>query len=346
MTRRERERKQRPDPSEFSSRAADEVAHGEARDSRQDVPEGEQVQPLDSDALGLYLREIGRHRLLTAEEEVGLAQQIEAGVAAGRRLAAERRLSAAKRRELKRLCRQADAARDTMVRANLRLVVSIARRYLLTPLPLLDLIQEGNLGLMRAVDKFDWRRGFKFSTYATWWIRQAIQRGIADRARSIRLPVHVHELLYRIRRVESELEAQQGHAATIEEIAEEARLSAERVEELRGLASAVISLETPVAAEGETLLRDLVPDEKAARPFDQVLSDVGLEECRKALLTLNERERGILSLRFGLTGEEPHTLEEVGERFGLTRERIRQLEQLALAKLRHPSRSYAFRTDA
>src|SRR5207302_5497152 len=271
-----------------------------------------------SDALGKYLREIGRHPLLTAADEVALAKRIE---------------------------KSDEDATVRMVCANLRLVVSIARRYRSTGIPLLDLIQEGNLGLLRAVEKFDWRKGFKFSTYATWWIRQAIQRGIADRGRAIRLPVHVHELLVRVRRARSELGAQLGREATDEEVARAARLPLARVRGLRGLAANLLSLETPVGEAGEATLGEFVPDEAANVQFEDVLSGIGREELEKVLETLTERERTILALRFGLTGEAPLTLEEVGKRFGLTRERIRQLEAKALAKLRHPSRSAALRTE-
>jgi RNA polymerase sigma factor (sigma-70 family) len=299
----------------------------------------------DLDALGTYLREIGRYPLLNAAQEVELAKRIENGVKSAKRMSKDGAVNATKKRELQRTVRDGEMAKHDMVQANLRLVVSIARRYRATGIPLLDLVQEGNIGLMRAVDKFDWRKGFKFSTYATWWIRQAIQRGIADRGRAIRLPVHVHELLVRVRRARAELEAQYGREATDEEVARAARLPVARVRELRGLAANLLSLETPVGEAGEATLGEFVPDEAAAGQFDEVLSGIGREELEKVLSTLTEREQKILALRFGLTGEEPLTLEEVGRRFGLTRERIRQLEAKALAKLRHPSRSAALRTE-
>jgi len=266
-----------------------------------------------ADALGTYLREIGRHPLLTAADEVSLAKRIEKGD---------------------------EDATHRMVCANLRLVVSVARRYRSTGIPLLDLIQEGNLGLLRAVEKFDWRKGFKFSTYATWWIRQAIQRGIADRGRTVRLPVHIHEQLVRLRRERRELEATLGREATPDEIARAAGMSTARVLQLIGAGLAPISLETPVGDSGETTVGDFVSDERDEL-FADVMKSVGRQELERALSTLAERERMILALRFGLTGEEPMTLERIGERFGLTRERIRQLEAKALAKLRHPSRSGA-----
>ena len=266
-----------------------------------------------SDALGTYLREIGRHPLLTAADEVTLAKLIEKGD---------------------------DAATVRMVSSNLRLVVSIARRYRSTGIPLLDLIQEGNLGLLRAVEKFDWRKGFKFSTYATWWIRQAIQRGIADRGRTVRLPVHIHEQLVRLRRERRDLEATLGREAAPDELARAAGMPVTRVLQLLGAGLAPISLETPVGDSGESTIGDFVSDEKDEL-FGDVMRAVGRQELERALSTLPERERMILALRFGLTGEEPMTLERIGERFGLTRERIRQLEAKALAKLRHPSRSGA-----
>jgi len=271
-----------------------------------------------SDALGTYLREIGRHPLLTAADEVALAKRIE---------------------------KSDEDATVRMVCANLRLVVSIARRYRSTGIPLLDLIQEGNLGLLRAVEKFDWRKGFKFSTYATWWIRQAIQRGIADRGRTVRLPVHIHEQLVRLRRERRELEATLGREATPDELARAAGLSTARVLQLQGAGLAPLSLETPVGESGDTTIGDFVSDNKDEL-FTDVMRTVGRMELERALSSLPERERMILALRFGLTGEEPMTLERIGERFGLTRERIRQLEAKALAKLRHPSRSGALLTQS
>jgi len=302
--------------------------------------------PGDRDALGAYLHGVGRYPLLTAEREVELAKSIEAGERAAQRLSSPRKRDAKARHRDERVCREGDLAKDEMITANLRLVVAMARKYRWTGLPLLDLIQEGNIGLMRGVGKFDWRRGFKFSTYATWWIRQAIQRGVADRGRVIRLPVHIHELLLQIGRAKIELEGRYGREPTDREISRATWLPLERVRELRGIAANVLSLETPVGQEGDATLGDFVPDHEAGGQYDDILSGISRDEMLKVLATLNDRERRIVALRFGLTGEEPRTLEEVGKVFGLTRERIRQLEAKALAKLRHPSRSAALRVDS
>jgi RNA polymerase primary sigma factor len=311
----------------------------------------EQLRPADVerlqdlDALGAYLRGIGRFSLLTAEREVELAKLIEAGERADKRLLATRRPPAPKRRKDERVRRDGERAKDEMIQANLRLVVSMARRYRWTGLPLLDLIQEGNIGLMRGVSKYDWRKGFKFSTYATWWIRQAIQRGVADRGRVIRLPVHIHELLLRVGRARVTLKGELGREPTDQEVADAAWLPIDRVRELRGLAGHVLSLETPVGEDGDATLGEFVPDENAGVRYEEVLSGISRDEAMRVLATLNDRERRIVALRFGLSGEEPLTLEEVGKLFGLTRERIRQLEAKALAKLRHPSRSAALRIE-
>ena len=311
----------------------------------------DQIEPVaferspDLDTLGAYLNGVGRYPLLTAEREVELAKAIEAGERADKRIQARTKGDAHKRRKDLRLRAEGERAREEMINANLRLVIALARKYRWTGLPLLDLIQEGNIGLMRGVVKFDWRKGFKFSTYATWWIRQAIQRGVADRSRVIRLPVHVHELLLQISRAKISLESELGREATDAEIAKRAWIPYERVRELRRMGSYVLSLETPVGQEGDATLGEFVPDEAAGMRFDEVLAGISHDEAMKVLETLNERERKIIALRFGLNGQEPLTLEEVGKIFSLTRERIRQLEAKALTKLRHPSRSAALRIE-
>jgi len=297
------------------------------------------------DTLGAYLHGVGRYALLTAEREIQLAKAIEAGERAAKRIASMPKRNSVGRRNDERRRDNGDRAKDEMITANLRLVVAMARKYRWTGVPILDLIQEGNIGLMRSVDKFDWRKGFKFSTYATWWIRQAIQRGIADRGRVIRLPVHVHELLLRIGRTKIELEGTLGREPTDEEIALAAWLPVDRVRELRGLGSHALSLETPVGKTGDATIGEFVPDGNAEVGYDDVLAGIGRDEAMKVLATLNDRERRIIIMRFGLTGEEPMTLEQVGERFGVTRERIRQIEARALAKLRHPSRSSALQIE-
>jgi RNA polymerase primary sigma factor len=296
-----------------------------------------------ADSLGVYLREIGRYALLTAAEEVTLMQRIETGRRAEEALASAGSIARGRRHALEIERLDGEAARHAMIQANLRLVVSIARRYLRSGLPLLDLIQEGNIGLMRTIDKFDWRRGFKFSTYATWWIRQAIQRGVAERGRAIRLPVHVHDLMMRIHRARGSL-AGAGRDPTDDELAAAADMPVDRLIELRNMSAALLSLETPVGSEGEATLGDFIHDGDADAKYEEVLSSIRLDEMMEVLATLPAREYTIISLRFGLTGGEPLTLEQVGTVFGLTRERIRQLEAKALTRLRHPSRSQRLRT--
>ena len=291
----------------------------------------------DEDLVRLYLTDIGQHALLTKDDEVRLAQAIEQGEAAADELARSTDLRAARRRELRRLVRHGQQAEQTFVQSNLRLVVSIAKKYQASGLPLLDLIQEGNLGLMHAVEKFDWRKGFKFSTYATWWIRQAITRGIANTGRTIRLPVHAGDTLARLQKARSRLEVQLGRVPTVAEIAAETELTEERVTEALCYAGEPLSLSEPLREDGDAELGDVVEDHGASSPFEVAAVAILPDEVGRLLAPLDPREREILTLRFGLDRGEPRTLEEVGAHFHLTRERIRQIEARAMSKLRHPS---------
>ncbi len=292
-----------------------------------------------SDPVKMWLQEIGRYRLLTSQQEVELAMAIEAGKRAQERLDKEEEFTLETKTLLGRQVRQGNTAHKRLVEANLRLVVSIARNYVGRGLPLLDLIQEGNLGLMRAVDRFDYRRGFKFSTYASWWIRQAITRSIADQARTIRVPIHVVDMINKLTRVQRDLAQDLGREPTIEEIARDLDVDADRVEELQGIAVNPVSLETPVGEEDDSTLGDFVEDESAEVPVEAATFRLLQEYLQLALENLNDRERQVLIMRFGLADGRVRTLEEVGEQFSVTRERIRQLETKALAKLRHPNNS-------
>jgi RNA polymerase primary sigma factor len=292
-----------------------------------------------SDPVKMWLTEIGRYRLLTAQQEVELAMQLEAGRRAEERLKAEAELAVEDRVLLERAVRKGNSAHQRLVEANLRLVVSIARNYVGRGMALLDLIQEGNLGLMRAVDRFDYRRGFKFSTYASWWIRQAITRSIADQARTIRVPIHVVDMINKLTRTQRELSQDLGREPTIGEIARELDLDVDRVEELSQIAQNPVSLETPVGEEEDSTLGDFVEDGTAEIPVEAATFRLLQDYLAQTLEGLNDREREVLVLRFGLEDGRVRTLEEVGERFGVTRERIRQLETKALAKLRHPNNS-------
>ena len=288
----------------------------------------ERVERDEEDLVRLYLTDIGQYPLLTKEDEVRLAQQIENGVEARGKLETEEKLTAAEKRDLKRLDRNG---------ANLRLVVSIAKKYQASGLPLLDLIQEGNIGLMHAVEKFDWRKGFKFSTYATWWIRQAITRGIANTGRTIRLPVHAGDTLARLQKARTRLELKYGRPATLTELAADVEMPEDKITEALRFANEPLSLSEPLREDGDAELGDVVEDRGAASPFEVAATSLLPDEIARLLAPLDEREREILKLRFGLDRGEPRTLEEVGEHFNLTRERIRQIEARAMSKLRHPS---------
>ena len=293
----------------------------------------------EGDLVGVYLADIGRYPLLTKAGEVELAQEIEAGVEAHSILedAAAGSLPPDRLRALRRLDRRGQASEQTFVQSNLRLVVSIAKKYQSSGLPLLDLIQEGNLGLMHAVEKFEWRKGFKFSTYATWWIRQAITRGIANSGRTIRLPVHAADTLTRLQKARSRLEFEHGRLPTLGELAAEMDMSAEKVAEVMQFQPEPLSLSEPLRRDGDAELGDVVEDHSADSPFDVAATTMLPEEVQRLLSPLQERERAVLKLRFGLDRGKPRTLDEVGASFDLTRERIRQIEARAMSKLRHPS---------
>ncbi len=298
----------------------------------------ERVERDEEDLVRLYLTDIGQFNLLTKDDEVRLAQAIEVGVCARTELEERARdATAARKRELKRQMRAGDEATDAFVESNLRLVVSIAKKYQASGLPLLDLVQEGNLGLMHAVEKFDWRKGFKFSTYATWWIRQAITRGIANTGRTIRLPVHAGDTLARLQKARTRLELKLGRPPTQVELAIEVELPEDKVTEALRFALEPLSLSEPLREDGDAELGDVVQDRGAESPFEMAAAALLPEEIIRLLSPLDEREREILRLRFGLDRGEPRTLEEVGEHFNLTRERIRQIEARAMSKLRHPS---------
>ena len=301
------------------------------------------VTLLTGDPVRMYLKEIGKVNLLTAAEEIDLAMKIEAGVAATEELEkAEDAGIELERRERRRLTRIEQVgldAKQQLIEANLRLVVSIAKRYVGRGMLFLDLIQEGNLGLIRAVEKFDYTKGFKFSTYATWWIRQAITRAIADQARTIRIPVHMVETINKLVRIQRQLLQSLGREPTPEEIAEEMGLTPERVREIQKISQEPVSLETPIGEEEDSQLGDFIEDDAAVAPPDAASFTMLQEQLSKTLDGLAERERKVISLRFGLEDGHPRTLEEVGREFGVTRERIRQIESKTLAKLRHPSRS-------
>jgi RNA polymerase sigma factor (sigma-70 family) len=290
----------------------------------------------DEDLVRLYLDSIGRYPLLTKEQEWDLSRVIYEGREAKEQMT-RGDLKAPRKRQLLSAVELGDAATEQFINSNLRLVVSIAKRYQSSELPLLDLVQEGNLGLIHAVSKFDWRKGFKFSTYATWWIKQAISRGIDNTGRTIRLPVHAGDQVRRLLRTKRQIEGQTGRTPTFAELAQAMDISERQVIELLQQGSEPVSLDSRVGPEGESELGDIVADVLSPTPFDVVTEAMLGAEIEKLLSTLDAREREILRLRFGLDRGDPRTLEEVGNELNLTRERIRQIERAALSKLRHPS---------
>ncbi|MEU9807355.1 RNA polymerase sigma factor [Mycobacteroides sp. LB1] len=300
-----------------------------------------------ADSVRAYLKQIGKVALLNAEEEVELAKRIEAGLYATQ-IVTEltekgEKLPAAQRRDMSWICRDGDRAKNHLLEANLRLVVSLAKRYTGRGMAFLDLIQEGNLGLIRAVEKFDYTKGYKFSTYATWWIRQAITRAMADQARTIRIPVHMVEVINKLGRIQRELLQDLGREPTPEELAKEMDITPEKVLEIQQYAREPISLDQTIGDEGDSQLGDFIEDSEAVVAVDAVSFTLLQDQLQSVLETLSEREAGVVRLRFGLTDGQPRTLDEIGQVYGVTRERIRQIESKTMSKLRHPSRSQVLR---
>lgn len=300
-----------------------------------------------ADSVRAYLKQIGKVALLNAEEEVELAKRIEAGLYATQLMVEltdrGEKLPAAQRRDMLWICRDGDRAKNHLLEANLRLVVSLAKRYTGRGMAFLDLIQEGNLGLIRAVEKFDYTKGYKFSTYATWWIRQAITRAMADQARTIRIPVHMVEVINKLGRIQRELLQDLGREPTPEELAKEMDITPEKVLEIQQYAREPISLDQTIGDEGDSQLGDFIEDSEAVVAVDAVSFTLLQDQLQSVLDTLSEREAGVVRLRFGLTDGQPRTLDEIGQVYGVTRERIRQIESKTMSKLRHPSRSQVLR---
>lgn len=303
-------------------------------------------QSPSADLVRVYLNGIGKTALLNAEDEVELSKRIEAGLYAKHLLETKKRLGPARKADLKVIVAEGEAARAHLLEANLRLVVSLAKRYTGRGMPLLDLIQEGNLGLIRAMEKFDYAKGFKFSTYATWWIRQAITRGMADQSRTIRLPVHLVEQVNKLARIKRELHQQLGREATLEELADESGIPAHKIEELLDHSRDPVSLDMPVGADEEAPLGDFIEDAEATSAENTVVTNVMHSDVRAVLSTLEEREQQVITLRFGLDDGQPRTLDQIGKRFGLSRERVRQIEREVMAKLREGRRADKLRSYA
>ncbi len=343
-----------PDGVAVAEPAAEETAEGgdfewddeeESEALRQARKDAEMTASADS--VRAYLKQIGKVALLNAEEEVDLAKRIEAGLYAAERLRQVeeegQKLSPQMRRDLNWIVRDGERAKNHLLEANLRLVVSLAKRYTGRGMAFLDLIQEGNLGLIRAVEKFDYTKGYKFSTYATWWIRQAITRAMADQARTIRIPVHMVEVINKLGRIQRELLQDLGREPTPEELAKEMDITPDKVLEIQQYAREPISLDQTIGDEGDSQLGDFIEDSEAVVAVDAVSFTLMQDQLTSVLQTLSEREAGVVRLRFGLTDGQPRTLDEIGQVYGVTRERIRQIESKTMSKLRHPSRSQVLR---
>ena len=342
-----------PDPAELArvtvpeEAVAKEESEGFIYSDADDADEPEQqvsVAGATADPVKDYLKQIGKVPLLNAEQEVELAKRIEAGLFAEEKLAREASSLPPKlRNELHWIAQDGRRAKNHLLEANLRLVVSLAKRYTGRGMLFLDLIQEGNLGLIRAVEKFDYTKGYKFSTYATWWIRQAITRAMADQARTIRIPVHMVEVINKLARVQRQMLQDLGREPTPEELAKELDMSPEKVVEVQKYGREPISLHTPLGEDGDSEFGDLIEDSEAIVPAEAVSFTLLQEQLHAVLDTLSEREAGVVSMRFGLTDGQPKTLDEIGKVYGVTRERIRQIESKTMSKLRHPSRSQVLR---
>ncbi len=304
------------------------------------------AQSPSADLVRVYLNGIGRTALLNAEEEVELAKQIEAGLYANHLLQTRKRLGPARNRDLAQIVREGEQARAHLLEANLRLVVSLAKRYTGRGMPLLDLIQEGNLGLIRAMEKFDYAKGFKFSTYATWWIRQAITRGMADQSRTIRLPVHLVEQVNKLARIKRELHQQLGREATDDELAAESGIPAEKIADLLDHSRDPVSLDMPVGSDEEAPLGDFIEDTEATSAENVVIAGLLHSDIRSVLATLDDREQQVIRMRFGLDDGQPRTLDQIGRAFGLSRERVRQIEREVMVKLRAGDRADRLRAYA
>jgi RNA polymerase primary sigma factor len=313
-------------------------------DDDDDLPAAQvAVAGATADPVKDYLKQIGKVPLLNAEQEVELAKRIEAGLFAEEKLAEDQRLASDQRIDLEWIADDGHRAKNHLLEANLRLVVSLAKRYTGRGMLFLDLIQEGNLGLIRAVEKFDYTKGYKFSTYATWWIRQAITRAMADQARTIRIPVHMVEVINKLARVQRQMLQDLGREPTPEELAAELDMTPEKVIEVQKYGREPISLHTPLGEDGDSEFGDLIEDSEAIQPGEAVSFTLLQEQLHSVLDTLSEREAGVVSMRFGLTDGQPKTLDEIGKVYGVTRERIRQIESKTMSKLRHPSRSQVLR---